>query len=389
VQCFVVHPGASFSTHDVYLGVVAGLRANGAAVSTGRLDSILAWYQASIGRGVALGTFALELIAAADVRNQGGPGGFNLSAFASAPITRAILLQQPPPEWVIVVSGVAYNTGDVGILRRAGIKVALLLTESPYFADWECAIGRHYDAVFSHERRAPALYARLGLPGVRYLPHAYNPAVHTPHGPAEEPCDVRFVGSLFGERRALFDSVDWGGADVRLGGVDPDAPHAEAAASVIPNERAAALYRGARVNLNPHRTVRQHGSGLHIGADEAESLGPRAYELAGCGAFQLMDDGRPEARDLFGDALATYRTGDSADLSAQARYWLAHDAARRDMAAAQHAAIQGHDWHTRAAQLLEMMGDYAEPTIPAEVLRGLAVETGKTHELVRAGLEMA
>lgn len=353
MHVFVVHPGASYSTHDVYTGVVGGLRAQGATVSTGRLDSVLAWYQAAIGQGVAAGRFSPDLLERADVRNQGGPDGFNLSAFASAPITRGILLARP--DWVVVVSGVAYNTADVGILRRAGIPVALLCTESPYFADWEVQIGQHYDVVFTHERAAVAPYRAAGLPHVHYLPHAYNPDVHTASGEVLDPCDVRFVGSLFGERAALFAAADWGEADVRIGGIDLDATHAQQADQVVPNDRTAALYRGAKITLNPNRTSRQHGSTQHIAVGEAESLGPRAYEIAACRGFQLMDDSRTEARDLFGDALATYRAGDADDLSRQVRRWLADDAGRQAMAEAQYAAIRAHSWHNRAAQLLDVL----------------------------------
>lgn len=354
MHLFVIHPGASFATHDTFVGLVAGLGARGVDVATGRLDSILAWYQGAIGRGVAAGHFRPDLLERAAVTRQGDADGFNLSALASAHITRAILLMEPRPDWVVAVSGTAYNVADVGILRRAGIRTALLCTESPYFADWEVAIGRHYDVVLTNDRACVAPYRAAGL-DVHYLPPAYHPATHTPDGPAEELCDVRFVGSLFGERKALFADADFAGLDARIGGLDPDAPHAEAIRGVVPNERVAALYRGAKIVINPHRTTAQHGDGTHIAPGAAESVNPRAYEIAACGAFQLISDDRPEARDLFGDALATYRAGDGADLARQVRRWLADDEGRRAMAARQRAAVRGHDWGARAGQLLAIL----------------------------------
>jgi spore maturation protein CgeB len=361
VHIFVVHPGASYATADVYNGCVAGLRANGVTVSTGRLDSVLAWYQAAIGRGVEAGRFAPDLLERAAIQNQGGPGGFNLSAYASAPITRGILTMDPWPDWVLVVTGANYNTFDVRALRRVGIPVALLCTESPYWAAEEVAIGTAYDVVFTHERAAVDAYRAAGLSRVHYLPHAYDPQVHRLDGPAVDPCDVRFVGSLFGERKLLFAQAEWGELDARIGGLDPDAPHPEQPAQITPNADVAALYRGAKVNLNHHRTTMMHGSGRHIPDGAAESLGPRAYEIAACGGFQLMDDSRAEARDLFGEALATYKAGDPGDLVRQARYWLQHEEARRDMAQAQHAAILGHSWVHRVATLLNVLETEEEP----------------------------
>jgi spore maturation protein CgeB len=129
----------------------------------------------------------------------------------------------------------------------------------------------------------------------------------------------------------------------------------QAVKTVIPNQDVAALYRGAKVNLNHHRTTTMHGSGAHIPVGSAESLGPRAYEIAACGGFQLMDDSRKEAGDIFGDALATYKAGDPADLVAQARYWVEHPAERAMMARAQREAVAPHSWHARAADLLNIL----------------------------------
>jgi spore maturation protein CgeB len=63
---------------------------------------------------------------------------------------------------------------------------------------------------------------------------------------------------------------------------------------------------------------------------DAYSLGPRAFEIAACGAFQLCDDTRPELREIFDDTVATYTDG--RDLQSTTAYYLAHDAKRQEMA---------------------------------------------------------
>ena len=40
MRVMVVHPGASFSTADVYDGLIVGLRAHGVNLIEGRLDTI-------------------------------------------------------------------------------------------------------------------------------------------------------------------------------------------------------------------------------------------------------------------------------------------------------------------------------------------------------------
>jgi spore maturation protein CgeB len=345
MRILVIHPGASFATHDVYVGCVAGLRTcPHVFVEEARLDTILGWYQGALTTGIQRTVFALD---AFDRVTQHG----NLSALASAHITRQALLEDTP-DWALVISGHNYNWHDAAILRRAGIKTAILLTETPYFGALEVQIARGHDVVFTHERAAVVpLQQQLDAPVV-YLPHAYHPTLHTPDGHAADPCDVVFIGSLFDERKALLRGVNWTGIDLVCAGLDPQQPVMDA---IVPNVQAAQQYRSARIALNPHRTTTQHGSGEHIAAHTAQSLGPRAYEIAACGAFQLMDDSRLEGRDVFGDAWVTYRAGDSGDLERQIRRWLADDTGRRTVAAQQHAAIQLHSWHMRAQQMVEVL----------------------------------
>ena len=336
MRVMVVHPGANFSTSDVYDGLIVGLRAQGVNLIEGRLDTILDWYASLIQGGVEQGvlvadTFLLD-------------GRLNRSALASAHITRAAVMHRP--DWMIVVSGHNYNAYDAQALRRAGIRVALICTESPYWMDVEPHMASFYDVVFTNERTAVASFRHERA---HYLPHAYNPAVHSPELPPAQASDVFFCGSLFDERRALFDAVDWTGIGFLKRGYHLDTGIPD----LLPNMEVARHYRGTKIALNHHRTTTMHGSGGHI--TRAESMGPRAYEIAACGAFQLMDDSRQEARDVFGNSLATYRAGDADDLARQMRYYLAHDAERIELAAQQHDRVQGHSWVERAAQILEVL----------------------------------
>jgi spore maturation protein CgeB len=333
MKVYCIHPGASWSTSDVYTGLVAGVRAQpGVDLHEGRIDTILNWYDTAIHLGVQAGVWTPDAYKTSVLNRQ---------RMASAHITQDIL--DVWPDVVISVSGHNYHLADADILRRVGIKTAVILTESPYFGDLEREIARHYDVAFTNERTSAA---RLNA---HYLPHAYNPAVHTPEGTRAYAADVIFIGSLFDERRALFNAADWWGVDFLWRGHDMS----ETPSDVVPNTEAAAYYRAAKIGLNHHRTTTSHGSGQHIRPEEAESLGPRAYEIPACGAFQLMDDSRVEARDVFGDWLATYKAGDADDLSTQVRYWLAHPDRRDETARAQHAAILPHAWDVRARQVVE------------------------------------
>lgn len=262
------------------------------------------------------------------------------------------------PDLVLAVSGGNLHFTVPLTLRKYGLRTAVYLTECPYQMPMERSIAALYDVVFTHERNAVSLFDH---PRVHYLPHAYNARLHT-RGPyhAEKQCDVFFVGSGFSERRALFDGVAWDGISFVRKGFLWDAEEDARAhdlcnpPGILPNEEAVWWYRSARINLNHHRTTTIYGDGAHIPDGAAASLGPRAYEIAACGGFQISDASRPELEDVFGGTVPTYRLHDSADLERQIRYYLAHPDDRERLRRAQYDAVQPHSWDARSRTLLDI-----------------------------------
>lgn len=338
MRLYAIHPGAQHSTSDVFDGLVAGLRAlDGMELYQGRLDTIFSWYESAMHAGIETGVFQAVT-----------PERFRGEYLSSAHITQHIL--EVWPDWVIAVSGGNYHTSDVRSLRRCGFKTAVILTESPYFLDVEIAIAQCYDVAFTCERTCVPLLRAAGV-NAYYLPHAYNPVVHSAQGPQAEPCDVVFIGSLFDERKTAIAALRAAGVSVTVRGhtLDGEKP------DIVPNFETAMYYRNAAISLNIHRTTTSHGSGEHILAGLAESLNPRAYEIPACGGFMLCDDSRPELWDVFGEVCPTYRAGDADDLERQVRRWLALPDERQRIAQAMHEAVQPHSWVERARQVLEVL----------------------------------
>jgi spore maturation protein CgeB len=334
MRIFVIHPGPAFSTADVYTGLCAGLRANGCEVIEGELDKAM--------------EFQGQLYAAGQAAGLVEDGGINISYFASPYIAQHAIASEP--DAVIVVSAHNFNIVSAKTLRLAGLRTAVIMTESPYFADFERTMADVYDTVFTNEARCAAGGYFGGHKAVHYLPHAYNPEVHQP-GVADPSLasDVFFCGSLFHERALLFADVDWTGIDFRHRGYSPG----RAEQDIVENEQTAAHYRAARINLNHHRTTMDYSLGGHIEPGSAVSLGPRAYEIAACRGFQLCDDSRAELFDLFGPSVPTYKAGDPHDLTKQISYWLEQPAERAKRAAEALALVQPHSWTARAKQILE------------------------------------
>jgi spore maturation protein CgeB len=366
VKVLLIHPAHGFATADVYTGVLAGLRANGVEVVEYRLDI---WLDTS--------HVMVEAVKAARQAGASFPLPDEYAVGAQAAIGYAIWKECTH---ILVITGQHLHMSVPLTLRKAGIKTALLCTESPYLTvKRERHDAQLYDVVFTHEKRALPLF---GHTNVHYLPHAYNADVHMP-GDKEAgfKCDAFFCGTGFDERQRLFGGVDWTGIDFRCLGAlwhgHQEARHL--LIDLLPNEEAVRWYRSAKINLNHHRTTADWSDQSQI-ATPAESLGPRAYEIAACGGFQLCDDSRQEWWDVFPcPAETSYRAGDPESLERSIRYWLAHDGRREEMALAQHQAVLPHSWQERAKELIGILDGAKTPRRSKRMSGGASLTGGDPH----------
>jgi spore maturation protein CgeB len=240
---------------------------------------------------------------------------------------------------VFIASGRSAHANMVWLLRAAGIPAMVLFTESPYEDDEQAEWASAYPEMrclcndtFTARQR-----------GWTAISHAFDPTIHRPVAPdPAEACDVLIVGTGWAERVRLLEAIDWTGITLHIRGlwpqIRPESPLAPFyVEGCIDNTELPRLYASAKICPNFHRAHAQ-----------AESLGPRAFELAACGAFQLADP-RPELFRVFGSSVPTFT--DAASLQAQIRYFLAHDAERRALAARQCEAVQVHTFDARAIEL--------------------------------------
>ena len=300
MRVHLVHPGVNWSLSDVYDGLRDGLIANGVTVVPDMADA----------------------------------------------------------DCTIVVNG---NLHEPATIRqwRSIAPVAVLCTESPYDFDQEVERIAAADAGWTHERLSVEPL-RVVNPKVNYLRHAWHP---DRHGIAEDTSvrahDVVFVGTGFGERVEWFNRIDWSGIDLGLYGLWDGTgldEHVERCVvqEVTKNAQTVALYRRATMGLNLYRRK----GGVKGGPRRempADSLNPRAYELAACGVFHCTTP-RAEVDDVFGDLMP--RIGGRVE-TAKAdegiiREWLRPEQAaeRARCAAASRACVANDSWHDRAATVI-------------------------------------
>jgi Uncharacterized protein conserved in bacteria len=334
VNILLVHPGSTVSTADVFAGLHAGLKAHGANVISyalhGRIQDSERFLAVCHRRAMR------------QKLNTPAPQFIDIIYHACLGIFERILRFRI--EAVVIVSGVILPKDTLEMLRRTGLPIGILMTETPYLLDSELKIAAYADFVWTHERSAVDQLAQVQA-NTKYLPHAWLPGVHDQLSDLDvKQHDVVFVGSDFQERIELLEGVDWRGIDLGLYGNWRSVKSRSKLQKFIrsheiPNKMTTALYQQAKIGLNIYRGCEA----------PAESLNPRAYELAATGSFHLSTY-RSEVAEKFGSLVPTFST--SMELQKQIRYWLKHDTERKAVAEQLPALVAEDTWIARGGQVL-------------------------------------
>lgn len=352
MRVLLVGAGADFSVRDVESGYLTALREVGADVRLYALDHHLGVTQRWLNwQWRERGKRPDQKPTWPDVIYRGSVEAFEM----------ALRLEV---DWVLVISGMFFHPDVVEMMRRAGKRVAVLFTESPYQDEQQSAMAELVDVCWTTERTSVRTL-RQANPNTSYLRHAYDPVRHTTVAElnADVPShDVVFVGSGFQERIDTLAAVDWTGIDLGLYGEWGLLPSRHRLRKYVRgglrnNVDAVALYRQAKIGLNLYRTSKNY-SRTPERIEHAESMNPRAYELAACGVFQISDR-RAEGFETFAYSVPTFRTPE--DLAETIRQFLPHDKARHSAAISARRLIQPHTFAARAAQILADLEAYEQP----------------------------
>ena len=345
MKLLLLHPGASWSTADVFDGLNYGLKEHGVEVEHYRLDKRIPVSHAALftaWRKMKKEQPDLPKPNQADIMYHAGVGALEMALRYQVDV-------------VFVVSAMMLHPDVIVMMKRAGLKVVVLFTESPYDEDHEIKIATMVAGCWTMERTSLPRF-KCANPNAGYLKHAWHPLKHFPSARSigELPShDVVFVGSGFNERITWFNSIDWTGIDLGLYGTwDKLGLNSQLQACIrgaqITNDMAASLYRRAKINLNIYRSSKGWGRKTQK-ISRADSLSPRAYELAACGAFHLSSD-RAEVREVFGDLVPTFSSPTEA--AALIRLWLKDDHGRQSIAQKLPACVAESSWVQRAQTVI-------------------------------------
>lgn len=357
MKILLVGGGAGFSTKDVEMGYLRALRRAGHTVIhyklDGRIDHAARFLDSSWKREAK----KRERPTAADV----------LYLAASGILEKAFRFEV---DWVFVVSSMYLHPDWLILLKRAGLRTSVLLTESPYDDELQGAVLKYVDLAWTNERSSVP-YLKQFHPHVSYLPHAYDPEKHHPDIAVEDDVpahDVVFVGTGFAERIELLSAVDWTGIDLGLYGTWQLLPSRHKLRQYVRNgpvgnDFAAKLYRKAKIGLNLYRTSKGFGKATPR-IEHAESLNPRALELAAIGCYQVSD-WRQEVAEVFKESVATFQAPEQ--LEAAIRFALASPLHRDVQPALAMRAVQGRTFDAMANAVVAGMEWRAEQMKPAVI----------------------
>lgn len=282
-------------------------------------------------------------------------------------------LAESPPDLVLSMAQAPMTLPVLEHLRKKRFLTAMWFVENyRHLTYWrQMAPGYEFWFVFQQGACLDA-FRQAGARQVSYLPMAADPELHGPMSLSEGDrrtfgSDVSFVGAGYANRRRLFPSLlrqpwsfklwgnEWDGADELRSVLQLNGARIDTATCMK-------VFNATTINVNLHSTT---GVGLD---PQADFVNPRTFELAACGAFQLVDH-RSELHRFFTEQeMVSFK--DFGDVPGLVHRWLNDSAARQAMADAARARVLSE--HTYVHRMRELLGHIglSQPDRVGSVLRG-------------------
>ncbi|MBI5057052.1 MAG: glycosyltransferase [Nitrospirae bacterium] len=229
---------------------------------------------------------------------------------------------------------------------------------------------------------------RAGVKNYHYLPLAASPDVHKKvEMPDDERdyygSDISFVGAGYYNRRNLFKGLL--DHDFKIWGTDwdmnsPLAQCVQRAGERVDTDEIVKIFNASKININLHSSTYHNGINPF-----GDFVNPRTFEIAACGAFQLVDS-RSELADLFEAGKEIIVFEGLEDLKQKITYYLDNPAERESIAeSAKQRVLRDHTYEHRMVEMLEYLADNGfTPALweqEGEIVERLIEEAGRDTEL--------
>ncbi|MBX7144824.1 MAG: glycosyltransferase [Oligoflexia bacterium] len=273
---------------------------------------------------------------------------FVLQSLLEKPVDILICMAQAPASGRILTE-----------LRNRGVITVLWFVEDyTRFTYWK-DIAQYYDFVFTIQKGECIEAIRgAGAGEVHYLPTAFDPFVHRPLVLSEEEkktwgSPVSFVGAGYHNRQQVFASM--AEFPLKLWGTEwpacrPFDRLVQDNGRRLTPEEYVKIFSATDVNINLHSSTERDGVDPF-----GDFVNPRTFELAGCGAFQLVDQ-RSLLGEVFEDGKELISFANPNDLRDKVRYYMQHPEERAQIAAAgRERAMREHTYAMRLKRMLSII----------------------------------
>ncbi len=242
-------------------------------------------------------------------------------------------------------------------LQNGGIQTAFWFVEDYLTLNYWQAIAPHLDHFFTIQRgEFTDKLNEIGCENPYYLPVGADPEIHRPLELTSQErkiygSDLSHVGAGYHNRREFFNGLldfdfkIWGNEWDNCG---PLLRVLQRRGERISTEETVKIFNAAKINVN------LHSSTYHSGVNPfGDYLNPRTFEIASCGAFQLVDERAYLTENFTPDEeIVTFASRE--EFRDKAKFYLEHEDKRRKIAAAGRARTLRE--HTYQHRMLELMG---------------------------------
>ena len=291
-------------------------------------------------------------------------------------------LVEDPPDVVLALAQAPLTAAVLDHLRRKKFLCAIWFVENyRHLTYWQqLAGGYDYWFVIQQASCREAL-KQAGARDVVYLPMAADPVIHRPMELSAQErhefgSDLSFVGAGYANRRTLLPRLissdwtfklwgnEWEGADTLQAVL-------QRGGARIDTDTCMKVFNASRINLNLHSWA---GSGLD---PDGDFVNPRTFELAACGAFQLVDHRTLLPAHFNSDEVVSFQRFE--DLPVEIGRWLSDADARAATAlAARRRILLEHTYVHRMRDMLAHLGmsrpDRVSPILSGERRAGMLAD---------------
>jgi len=268
-------------------------------------------------------------------------------------------LTEKPIDILICMAQAPISPRVLTELRRRGVITVLWFVEDYLrFTYWR-ELAQFFDFIFTIQKgECLSAIKKAGAGEVHYLPTACDPYLHVPMNLTAEEREkwgspISFVGAGYHNRQQMFASLAhypfriWGSEWPLCKPFDRLVQ--EESRRIAPEEYIK-IFNATAVNLNLHSSMERDGVD-----PSGDFLNPRTFELASCGAFQLVDE-RVLLSEAFevGSEIVTFK--DLPELREKIDYYLAHPEEREVInRRARARVLKDHTYDKRLEEMLSII----------------------------------